>query len=313
MEKQEKKEKAILTENRLTTVNRRETSFEGLVSQLENGEDGIYNLINEDKNVIFYPKISITKKDLDEIPCLNQLRQAINMWEARLKTAQGKEAYIIKKTLIELRKDQYIIKTAYRKPISFNKISKTNNLPALPEEEITLNEITGEIQTKGVSFLNPQVCSAFLCNYAKIKEDSWGNFTHDLWCLAYDFDMLCDKALKNYPIYEAIVTYKVEGKTNAEIQELLLTEFNKTYSIEYISNLWRKKIPELIADQAQEEYLVSYFTNIKPGHFKFCRRCGQIKLALPRYFSKNAASKDGYYSICKECRSKNQKKGSEIL
>jgi len=87
MEKQEKKEKAILTENRLTTVNRRETSFEGLVSQLENGEDGIYNLINEDKNVIFYPKISITKKDLDEIPCLNQLRQAINMWEARLKTA----------------------------------------------------------------------------------------------------------------------------------------------------------------------------------------------------------------------------------
>ena len=67
MEKQEKKEKAILTDNRMTTVNRRETSFEGLVSQLENGEDGIYNLINEDKNVIFYPKISITKKDLEEI------------------------------------------------------------------------------------------------------------------------------------------------------------------------------------------------------------------------------------------------------
>ena len=70
MEKQEKKEKAILTENRLTTVNRRETSFEGLVSQLENGEDGIYNLINEDKNIIFYPKISITQKDLNEIPVL---------------------------------------------------------------------------------------------------------------------------------------------------------------------------------------------------------------------------------------------------
>ena len=67
MEKQEKKKKAILTDNRMTTVNRRETSFEGLVSQLENGEDGIYNLINEDKNVIFYPKISITKKDLEEI------------------------------------------------------------------------------------------------------------------------------------------------------------------------------------------------------------------------------------------------------
>ena len=53
MEKQEKKERKILTENRMMTVNKRETSFEGLVSQLENGEDGIYNLITENKNQIF--------------------------------------------------------------------------------------------------------------------------------------------------------------------------------------------------------------------------------------------------------------------
>ena len=53
MEKQEKKEKKLLTENRMATVNKRETSFEGLVSQLENGEDGIYNLIAETKNTIF--------------------------------------------------------------------------------------------------------------------------------------------------------------------------------------------------------------------------------------------------------------------
>ena len=53
MEKQERRERKILTDNRMTTVNKRETSFEGLVSQFENGEDGIYNLIKEDKNMIF--------------------------------------------------------------------------------------------------------------------------------------------------------------------------------------------------------------------------------------------------------------------
>ena len=53
MERQEKKERKILTENRMMTVNKRETSFEGLVSQLENGEDGIYNLISENKNQMF--------------------------------------------------------------------------------------------------------------------------------------------------------------------------------------------------------------------------------------------------------------------
>ena len=34
-----------MTENRMVTINRRETSLEGLVAQFENGEDGIYNLI----------------------------------------------------------------------------------------------------------------------------------------------------------------------------------------------------------------------------------------------------------------------------
>lgn len=53
MEKQERKERKILTDNRMATVNKRECSFEGLVTQLENGEDGIYNLVNEDKNTIF--------------------------------------------------------------------------------------------------------------------------------------------------------------------------------------------------------------------------------------------------------------------
>ena len=53
MEKQEKKERKLLTDNRMATVNKRETSFEGLVSQFENGEDGIYNLITENKNTSF--------------------------------------------------------------------------------------------------------------------------------------------------------------------------------------------------------------------------------------------------------------------
>jgi hypothetical protein len=66
----------------MTTVNKRETSYEGLITKLENGEDGIYNLINENgKNTIFQPKVTITKKDLEEIPPLRQLRESIERWE----------------------------------------------------------------------------------------------------------------------------------------------------------------------------------------------------------------------------------------
>ena len=127
MEKQERKERKILTDNRMTTVNKRELSFEGLVSQFENGEDGIYSLITEDKNTIFQPKVSITKKDIEEIPFLRQLRESIDYWEEKMKTATGRDAYIIKKTLIELRKDQYIIKNSYRQPIIPNKLTRSKS------------------------------------------------------------------------------------------------------------------------------------------------------------------------------------------
>ena len=105
MEKQERKERRMLTENRMATINKRETSFEGLVSQFENGEDGIYNLITENKNQIFQPKISITKKDLEEIPFLKQIKEAIELWEKKLKTATGRDRFVIKKAIIDLRKD----------------------------------------------------------------------------------------------------------------------------------------------------------------------------------------------------------------
>lgn len=82
VEREERKKREIMTDNRMATITKRETSLEGLVSQLENGEDGIYNLINESKTTIFQPKVTITKKDLEEIPPLRQLRDSIERWEA---------------------------------------------------------------------------------------------------------------------------------------------------------------------------------------------------------------------------------------
>ena len=41
MDKNEKKKKEIITDNRMITINRRETSYQTLVSKFENGEDGL--------------------------------------------------------------------------------------------------------------------------------------------------------------------------------------------------------------------------------------------------------------------------------
>ena len=299
MEKQERKERKILTTNRMTTVNKRECSFEGLASQLENGEDGIYNLINKNKNIIFQPKISITQEDLDTIPYLKQLRDAIDAWEAV--NASGKAAFIVKKALIEMRKDQYVIKQAYQRPIVPCRLTRTARTS--PPLEDTSHLEGSKIVVEGVSLMDAKVVSAILCNYSRLKQDSQDQFEGDTWYLMQDFDELCGKALANYPEYDKIVEWKIDGCQNSEIQSLLFQEFEKTYSIEYISSLWRNKIPRLIADRAKEDFLTWEYTR-RNYPMKKCSKCGQIKPANTLFFSKNNTSQDNWYSICKKCRNK---------
>ena len=285
----------------MATVNKRETSFEGLVSKFENGEDGIYGLVTEDKNQIFQHKVEITEKDLEEIPFLKEIREAIQNWEKRLKTASGRDAYIIKKAIIDLRKDQYVIKNAYHQPVvTMHAFHGTNWVPLNSTEEV----VDGEIRYSGASFLDYKVCSAVLCNYSKLKAAGEGNFTSDTWYFMETFDDICGRALKDHPYYERLVELKIDAKQNLEIQEILQQEFGIKNSVEYISSLWRNKIPKLIAAQAEEDFLDWWYLEVEPGQYKKCSRCGQIKLAHNKYFSKNKTSRDGWYSICKSCRNK---------
>lgn len=309
MAKQEKKagkERSLMTENRMVTINRRETSLEGLVSQFENGEDGIYNLINNDKNQIFRPKISITKKDLEEIPELQQIREAIHIWEEIAKTATGKDAYVAKKAIIELRKDQYLVKDGYRKPLQTKNVSN-HRAPIKLDGEISFDD-EGYCISEGVTLVDPKVVSAILCNYTRLRQESRGVYDNYTWFLMEDFDDTLERALEPYPLYRRIVEMKIDGCQNIEIQQALEKEFDIKHSVEYISSLWRKKIPSLIASQAEDDYLDWYYLNVEKGKYKRCSRCGQIKLAHNKYFSKNRTSKDGFYSICKECRNSKAKK-----
>lgn len=291
----------ILTENRLVTIHKRETSYEGLVEKFENGEDGVHNLIINDKNVLLTHKKAITEKDIAEVPGLKELRGAIDYWETKYAAAKGKDKFTIKKNLIEMRKDQYVLKDTHYQPMPPSPtVQSIANIP-LPEH-ITFND-KGEPESDGlISFFNPFHISALLCNYSALKMETETKFSSDFYYLMLDLDNLVGAALAEYPMYEAIVEWKIDGIQNLEIQERLLEKFGKTHSIEYISALWRKKIPKIIAEKAKDNYLEWYYTNVERGRWKKCSRCGQIKLAHNRFFSKNKTSKDGYYSICKECR-----------
>lgn len=306
--KQEKKDKTVLTDNRMVTVNKREMSYEGLGEKLENGEDGISHLITDDKNIIFAPSLCITEEDIMNVPGLRELREAIQNIEKQSVGVSGTRAYLLKKSIIEARKDQYELKFSYRRPIYFMKTTKNGITKLNLKENVKLNK-KGEVESDGIiNLYEPAHITNLLSNYSRIKQDSYVDFNSDIRWLMMDLDAIIELALKDYPLYMDIVMMKIDGVLNVDIQTELRKKYGKKHSIEYISSLYRNKIPKIIAECAKEQWLLWYYTEVEKGYWKKCSRCGEVKLAHNKFYSKNKSSRDGWYSICKDCRNKKKDK-----
>lgn len=286
MEKDEKKKKEILTQNRMSTVNKREMSFEGLTAKFENGEDGVYQLMKNDKNMILTPAIKITKKDIEELPFIAQIRDAI----AFFRNIENKN-YIAQQAMVDLSQQQYAVKNAYRKPIQFS---------SLVQPQSTSFD-WGDI----IDFKNYEHIAALIKNYSKLKTKVSEEINNEIYWVLIDLERVIDAALEEkYPMLYDILIDKIEGVQNADVQKNLEQKYGKSYSIEYLSNLFNNKIPKLIAEEAEKQELIWHYTYVEKGAWKKCNRCGQIKLLHSKFFSKNSSSKNGFYSICKDCRKK---------
>lgn len=300
--KEEKRARHITTSNRQLTIDKRETSYEELVSKLENGEDGIYNLINNDKNQYLTARLEISADDLAEIPGLTELQDQIAAIEVQAQRATGKRKYLLKKQVIEMRQQQYILKELWRQPHRASTASNSSGNPIELSDHIHLDENGDPVSDCAVSLFEAAHIRAILSNFELLDTRLAHKYNSDFHYLMRDFKALMAEGLDPYPIYREIARAKIEGQTNAQISDQLARQFNIQYSPTRISAIWRNKIPKMLADLAKTKYLEWYYTEVEYGAWKRCSCCGKVKLAHHYFFTRNPDSKDGFYSICKECR-----------
>lgn len=279
------KEKELLPDNRKITIAKRETSYEGLTEKLEGGEDALVHKMRQDKNMRLSQKKTLTKKEIAAHRELSAIQCAIDALKCGPQKT-GYAAYVIKQTIIDLYKDLYYIWTCLHPPVQSTKISFSKY----------------PIHLEGYYLTDPKVIEGLLCNYTRFKGISYGDFDGDIWYIMLDFDNLLKKSLAQKPVYQSIVQKKIAGLTNDEIRDDIQLLYGLNYTKEYISSLWRNRIPEYIAEVAKEDYEEWLTTYVVKAKFKKCNRCGKVKLANTKYFSKDSSKKDGLYTLCKECR-----------
>ena len=170
----------ILTQNRLQTIEKREVSLEALKEKhaKDNSNSNIYlysleTKEEESKNKILCPKVSITKKDLEN-PYIKQIEDTIQTIKLRISKPDyefAKDVCKWKAILIDLKKDQYFIKSCINPTINFNKVgfSKKGAINYYNKTGYWVKDKYIEINDSTFYFHKPKHMAALLNNFSTLK------------------------------------------------------------------------------------------------------------------------------------------------
>lgn len=314
--KREKRASApIITNNRQVTVNKRQVSYEDVVSGLEAGEDGFQALINQDPAQLLDYREPISDEDVEEIPYMQDHIDLIRRLKEQLACApNGKTRYLLKKHIIETYQQMYVLKASYHGWPAKSKVAsqlKAMSHMQIPEH-VTFDSKQMPVSDACVTLFDPIHVSFLLTYYSSLKQDSYEDFDSDMRWLLLDLEELVDSALKDEPLLRTVLEYKVDGYSNEEIIGMVLQEYGVEHSAQYYSTVWKRRIPKMIADKAMQRYVIWYYNEKEYGKWKRCRCCGEVKLAHPLFFQSNTSSKDAFYSICRDCRAREYKRKREL-
>lgn len=99
---------------------------------------------------------------------------------------------------------------------------------------------------------------------------------------------------------QEVLQLKVQKVKNADIVNYLKEKYNKQYTQNYISTIYKQRILGKIA--AAASYHCELIENLAfPENFKQCYRCKKMYLRTPDNFVRKKTAKDGLTNRCKNC------------
>lgn len=161
-----------------------------------------------------------------------------------------------------------------------------------------------------INFLDETHVAAVLNLYFELED----SYNED------DLDLMTKRLLETLQYYiklarltdaqREILNMKIQKKTNNEIQKYINKKYDKSYTINYISTIFRQKVIPSICEAV--EYHMEIVGNLFfEENFKKCTMCGKTLLLCKHNFIKKSRSKDGYSNRCKVCEKEERKRKKE--
>ena len=259
--------------------------------------------------------------------------EEVTQAQTRSKTLTPKQYLNLRHNLVDLRRQQYGLRDLYTKPVQSMEIPS----PKLYTDETLTFEADISVLPLGLAIYNPEIFTltpnpsdfseAQLTQIFKFywkKQNSNDYYVFDFrnlehvyqLILYYQWFKLKDDDSNSNHLVDTLDFY-IENAGLSEIQQLILREkinhtknqliadkinaqFNKSYSPNYISTVFRHRIIKQINETAQ--YHLELVGRLAfPEDFKRCSTCNQLLLLHRHNFIKKARSSDGFSARCKVC------------
>lgn len=209
--------------------------------------------------------------------------------------------YFLREWMIDLRREQFLLKDAY-KPV----VGCGNSFPVHVERPDYLGMRIGKDylckMDACVDFGNWRHIHAMLKYYGGMTKKLEGKVHHPWWDPYRFLDTLLGR-VRLSPEHKIILEDKLDYMSNEAIMRDLEELGGKTYSINYISTIWKQHITKQIAREAHlwmEEHLHRPDgTLANMTKWRVCPQCGRELFAHDLNFGKY---QDGSWrEICKDC------------
>lgn len=301
---------------KLKEGSKKKVSYESLIESTI-GE----NLIQSQSQASIYKVVRPTidrEKDAD-IPGMKDLWEAIDYIEKEYKYCKdvldGKipidpdrktvvtyqTKYFYREWMIDLRREQFILKDAYKPTMGtamhFTRYSRKPDIIGMKIGKFTMCE-----NSLMVDFGNWRHIYALLKFYSGMKTVIDDNIDRDWW-EPYDFlDYLIER-VRWSPEQKHILVRKIDRVPNETIVEELRQLGYKSYSVNYISTIWKQHISKRIAKHAYL-YMKEKTHKIDGSvanmiNWKVCPTCGRTLYADEINFGKYQTGE--WRETCKDC------------
>jgi hypothetical protein len=320
---------------------------ESLDAILENPAHDERSFKNVGRDVYTNPKPTIDREKDHIVPGLIELWDAIDKLDLYLKKATGKEEweegdtikelssyelFKMRHWLIEMRKQQYVLKEEYLQPIRFKSVQHTSNR-AIDWYSDAAYIVDGEqpchqdnpghwiadrqddewewrvVREHTLDLSDPKHVQELINNYSKLKQDSYEDLQGDMKYILWTLDDLIEEC-EFSDARKDIIVRKIDGQTNVQLHDYMHITYGLDYSANYISTIFTHEICEKIArrhEMSREEWKVRE----DDKSWKVCTKCGKRKLANNDNFTKKKSSKDGLNTRCKSCEKEKRQMDKE--